>query len=322
MKAFIPFLFIIFFMFISPVKAENTPYSYEIMANDLLELEKQFPDHIEIGSIGKSEYNRDLLYAKVGKGNENILLIGSHHAREWITSQFLIKLLQSYVQSLSTMKDRDDSFDVLNRTSIYVVPMLNPDGVEIQQFGLNRFKIKEKMELLTMNHFSFDFKRWKANGLGVDLNRQYPAGWEELNKIPAWPSYKQFRGRSPAQAKEVQNIMRFTKELNPLLSISYHTSGQEIYWFYNNEPIHIARDYALAEKISKITGYELAFPQKNAVGGGFTDWFITEFQRPGFTLELCEDVIETNPPTSCLKREAKANLKVPIMLLNEVMKKE
>ena len=34
------------------------------------------------------------------------------------------------------------------------------------------------------------------------------------------------------------------------------------------------------------SGYALDTPVGIAVGGGFKDWFITEFNRPGFTVEL------------------------------------
>ncbi|MDQ7864689.1 hypothetical protein RCO48_37065 [Peribacillus frigoritolerans] len=49
----------------------------------------------------------------------------------------------------------------------------------------------------------------------------------------------------------------------------------------------------MPKKTAELTGYELTFPEKEAVGSGFTDWFITEFRRPGMTIELSYLVDET-----------------------------
>jgi len=320
MKAIIPFLLLQLIWHTGEEQIKAEPYTYEKMMLDLEEVQGMYPEVIYVGTIGQSEQGRNLPFIKIGKGDKHILLIGTHHAREWITSQFLMKLVREYAQSYKEhLRVGEYETAILNSTAILVIPMLNPDGVTIQQKGWLGASTSDKIKILSMNHFSMNFSRWKANALGVDLNRQYPSGWKELKKLPAWPSYKQYRGESPAEAIEVQQLIDFTKKNKPEMAVAYHTSGKVVYWYYKNKTATIEKDFALAVQIAKKTGYDISFPEKDAVGGGYTDWFISTFHKPGFTIEMCESVEETNPPLSCLESDWEGNKEVPLMLLYEIV---
>ena len=94
------------------------------------------------------------------------------------------------------------------------------------------------------------------------------------------------KGGRPLEAKEVQALSAFTEKVKPLMAVSYHTSGREIFWYYQNKREHLLRDYILAKKTAQLTRYKLSMPENHAIGSGFTDWFITEFERPAMTIEL------------------------------------
>ena len=319
MKVFIPFIMLQFLFGAGTGPIKENPYTYKQLMSEVHDIKED--DWIEVGSIGKSEQGRTIPYIRIGNGNQHMLLIGTHHAREWITSQFLMKLVREYMEAYDVHgKVGNYPISLLDDISIIVIPMLNPDGVIIQQNGLQTADINRKFKLWSMNHFSFNFSRWKANGRGIDLNRQYPSGWDELKKLPAWPSFKQYRGKNPAEAIEVQQLIHFTEKIKPEIAIAYHTSGKEVFWYYKNSKETIEKDFALAVQIAKKTGYELSFPQKDAVGGGYTDWFISTFRKPGFTIEMCESVEETNPPLSCLNSDWEGNKEVPLMLIDEIVK--
>ena len=97
-----------------------------------------------------------------------------------------------------------------------------------------------------------NFDRWKANGIGLDLNRQYPAGWRELSKQPDFPYYQFYRGKKPLEAKEVKALTRFIRKIEPEIAVAYHSAGREIFWNYQNGK-HLKRDKRIAKKISKLT---------------------------------------------------------------------
>jgi g-D-glutamyl-meso-diaminopimelate peptidase len=295
----------------------NEPYSYDVLKRDLFKLNERYNKAIKIKKIGTTHFGRSIWAAKLGRGKKNIVLIGSHHGREWLTSMLLMKMMESYADAYEKgRKVGPYSTDVFNEVSIWFVPMLNPDGVTIQQNNLYLFPAKQQKRLLAMNKGSNNFERWKANGVGIDLNRQYPAGWEALSIKPAAPFYKFYKGKKPLEAQEVIFLTKFIKEIDPSIAVAYHSAGREVFWNYNNGR-NLKRDKTIAKKISKLTGYKLAKPPKQAVGGGFTDWFITTYKRPAMTIEISYLVGETNPPLSVFQKEWQRNQYVGLMLAAE-----
>ncbi len=289
------------------------------MTKDLNELVKKYPEALQIESIGKSHFGKQLWGVRLGKGKNTILLIGAHHGREWFTTLMLMRILEEYAKSYQ-YRNSFEGYDSgkLDEISLYIVPMLNPDGVTIQQGNLSNLNWKSKWEILKMNGFSPNFTRWKANGIGIDLNRQYPAGWEGLDQDVTRPYYQFYRGKKPVATKETIAMVNITYKLSPLMAVAYHTTGQEIYWYYHNKVENIERDFSIAKKTATMTGYKLDLPDEGAVGGGYTDWFITTFQRPALTLELCKLIENRHPPLSEFEEEWERNKLIPFMLLEEI----
>lgn len=296
-------------------------YSFDEMEEDLFLLKERSP--IELQSIGKSEKGRDLWAARLGKGEKSLLLVGAHHGREWMTTSLLMKMLEKYAIAYKQGEKLGSySPQLLDEVSIWFVPMINPDGVSIQQGNLSDLSFTEKIAVWQMNGYRFNWMQWKANAKGVDLNRQYPAGWNTVAAEVGKPSYQFYKGRRPLEAKEVQALSAFTEKVKPLMAVSYHTSGREIFWYYQNKREHLLRDYILAKKTAQLTRYKLSMPENHAIGSGFTDWFITEFERPAMTIELSYLVDETEPPLSVFPEEWQRNQFVGIMLVNEAIKIE
>ncbi|WP_163102025.1 M14 family zinc carboxypeptidase [Peribacillus alkalitolerans] len=315
------FILLLLHPFMAHAQVVNTSqtYSYGDMTKDIKELMKKYPDALQVETIGKSHFGKDLWGVRIGKGEKTLLLIGAHHGREWFTTLMLMKILEVYGEAYQ-QRGSFEGYDSreLDVISIYIVPMLNPDGVSIQQGDFSGFDWKRKWNIYKLNGFLPKFTRWKANGIGVDLNRQYPAGWEGLDRDVTHPYYQFYRGKTPIFTKETRAIVDLTNKIDPLMAVAYHTSGQEIYWYYHNQPENIVRDYTIAKRTAELTGYKLDLPDEGAVGGGYTDWFITTFHRPALTLELCELIENRHPPLFQFEEEWHRNKLVPFMLLNEI----
>lgn len=298
----------------------KVPYSYEVLKQDLKEIKAAYQKEVTIKKIGSSHFDRSIFAVKLGKGERNIVLIGSHHGREWLTSMLLMKKLETYANAYhNKTKIGSISTELLDEISIWFIPMLNPDGVTIQQNDLSLFPTKHQKQLKIINQGSDNFERWKANGKGFDLNRQYPAGWKKLGKEPNTPNYQFYKGKKPLEAKEVKILTKFIREIDPVIAVAYHSAGREVFWNYYNGK-HFFRDRQIAKKIAKLTEYKLAKPPKHAVGAGFTDWFITTYHRPAMTIEISPLVGETSPPLSVFESEWKRNQYVGITLVNEAKK--
>lgn len=307
--------------FLSPLRLlaaieAQEPYDHIQLQQDLVALKKEFGDILQFQTIGRSVYGKPLQAVQIGKGKDYLLLVGAHHGREWISANLLMMLIERYASHYRAGKG-ENGYDpgLFDQISLVVIPMLNPDGIDIQQ---GKIAPEHFFELWLMNEGSFDFSRWKANAAGIDLNRQYPADWEALPS-PAGPYYKFYKGEQLLIAKEVIHFTEFVRNDPPLAAVSFHSAGQEIYWSFEKEQ-NVSRDFRIGKRLSQLTGYPLATPPRNAVGGGFTDWFIAEFSRPGFTIELCKWRGETHPDIAELHSEFLRHREIGYVLIEEIMK--
>lgn len=299
----------------------NQIYTYHILASDITKLKQKYPDLINVQIIGKSEYGRNLYAISLGKGQASLFINGAHHAREWLTTNLNMYMIEKYAEAYTKNQSIDgfNARNILNSTTIWFVPMVNPDGITLQQQGLKAFPKSTHKTLIKMNEGSKNFKRWKANGKGIDLNRQYNAGWKAI-KSPKSPKYKDFKGYSPESAAETKAVLKFVQSINPEMSVSYHSSGKILFWNYKQSKSEYYRDLGYAKTIGKMTGYRLIHPGKNPSGGGFTDWFIEAKKRPAFTPEISKSVYETSPPLSEFGGAWKENKAVGLYTANESFK--
>jgi murein tripeptide amidase MpaA len=261
-------------------------YSYLEMEADIRELAMNYPGFIQTEVIGRSVDGRNLYAVKIGKGKKEIFFNGSHHAREHMTTNLLMEMLDQYAQSYAN-KTNFNGYNVrqlLDQVSIWFVPMVNPDGVMLVQEGA--YTAKNPQYVLSLNGNRADFSSWKANIRGVDLNRQYPADWENIRDNSTAPGPSHFKGYQPLSEPEVQAIYNFTKAHSFKIAVAYHSAGQILYWNYKQAYYERERDHAIAVKYANLTGYSLVYPGSNPSGGGYTDWFIQEMKLPGFTPEI------------------------------------
>lgn len=325
-RCLLPILFLlgISFLFSERASAQsyivnpNQTYTYTKMVKDINKLEKAYPDLVNVKIVGKSEYRRNIYAVSLGKGESTVFINGAHHAREWITTNVNMNMIDKYVNAYQKNAKIDgyNTKNILNHTTIWFIPMVNPDGVTLQQTGLKYFPQKDHAKLIKMNNGSKDFKRWKANAKGVDLNRQYNAKWEELGGGTV-PNFKNYKGKSPETASETKSILSFVKEINPEMAISYHSSGQILFWKYGQTGSRYTRDRTYIKKISQMTGYRLISPKTYTSGGGFSDWFSSVLKKPAFTIEVSPYAGETHVPLKNFKKIWKENESIGLFTAQE-----
>ena len=243
--------------------------------------------------LGSSAFQRPLRTLVIGNGPRKVLYAASFHANEWITTLVLLKYAEDLAQAIQegTQMGGLDARQIAASCTIYMLPMVNPDGVDlvvgVLQPGDIQFDLAQR---LAQDYPNIPFPDgWKANLLGVDLNLQWPAGWLMAREIKfsqgyTHPGPRDYVGRAPLNQLEAQALAGYTQYLDPELVLAYHAQGEEIYWQFMNYDVPGARE--LGELMAQASGYTLTDAPYASGFAGYKDWFIQEFRRPGYTIEV------------------------------------
>ncbi|MDG0812006.1 M14 family metallopeptidase [Cohnella rhizosphaerae] len=261
----------------------SSAYGPDRVAADLKRLARAFP-FIKTAAIGSSVMGKPILAAGIGDGPFRWHVNAAMHANEWITSLIAMRFLEDYGRACrrKTQIGGFDAADLYKRTTLWVVPMVNPDGVELVQEGL-RPEHPLSARIGRWNRGSASFRNWKANARGVDLNDQFPAGWEEERRRRAvyGPAPRDYGGEAPLSEPEAAALAAFTEAHSFDAVIALHTQGEEIYWNYGGlEP---PESKAWAHRLGLASGYRPL--ELTGSDAGYKDWFIAKYRRPGFTVE-------------------------------------
>jgi carboxypeptidase T len=232
-------------------------------------------------AIGQSVEGRPItairFYADDGKKKPGIAFLGTHHAREHLSTEIPLLL----AQWLADNKDRADVSRLLETRDIYIIPMVNPDGVEHD---------------IATGRYRWHRKNMRKNGdgsSGVDLNRNYDYRWGGQGASGS-PRSDTYHGPAPFSEPETRAVRDFlTSRPNITTVISYHTFSELILypWGGSSEPISDDRALAafktMANKIGGMTGYRPMQSSELYIATGDTcDWAWAELNMFCFTFEL------------------------------------
>ena len=269
----------------------NEYYNSTKILNDINSLKVVFP-FIQIDQIGKSELDKPIYCIRIGIGNKEVFYNATFHANELITTNVLMKFAEDYARAYVENKSiyGINARDLYFNTSLYLVPMVNSDGADLVTGSISNVDNAYINAQNIANSFpNIPFPQgWKANIKGVDLNLQFPAGWDKAKEIKYSQGYnkpapRDFVGDGPLTASEALAIYNFTLRHNFRLVIAYHTQGQEIYWNFQN--INPPGGLDIANKFANVSGYSVENVPYNSSFAGYKDWFIQNYNRPGYTIE-------------------------------------
>ncbi len=213
----------------------------------------------EKGFLGQTENKKLIPFFKVKKTDFPVVIVQCGiHAREFITTYLCIKLIKDYILSGKM-------------GTVYFIPAVNLDGIEI---------------CLTINPL------YKANFNGVDLNVNFDAKFGTGEKNVLTCGSENYVGAFPFSESETRALRDFTLLVNPDVTLSYHSKGEEIYFDFFQDEIRYKRDFLIAKKLSLSTGYKIVTGLKSA--GGYKDWCIEKLKIPSFTIEVGKDSL-THP---------------------------
>ena len=271
---------------------EDVNFSSNVVYNNLQILRSTYP-FITISSAGKSILGKDIPVIRVGKGQKEVFYSAAIHANEWITSIILLEFLHEYcyaIQNNSTIWGFS-ARKLFESVSIYIMPMVNPDGVDLVTGNISASsQIYKQAQKIANNFPNISFTDgWKANIRGVDLNLQFPAGWENAREIKYsqgfnQPAPRDFVGYGPLTEPEALAIYNFTLQHNFRLILAYHSQGEVIYWRFQNYNPPDA--FLIGNQLASVSGYTLENTPYASGFAGYKDWFIQNYNKPGYTIEV------------------------------------
>ncbi len=269
--------------------------SYSSVQKEIKALAKEYPDLISVSSIGKSVQGRDLTMMKVGKGKLKACIIGGIHARESITVSYVMRCVEEFCVAYESKSGEFANFDMKNlleNYTLYIVPLSNPDGLEI-------ISGRATPEVKITYRGDMTIEDYKANANGVNLNKNFPLLWDKIdNKVTA-PDPEGYKGPSAGSEPETKALMKLCNNNDFAWMTSVHVRGDCVYWSDSLNP-----SVGASEKIVNILKDRCDFykcntsTDVNGFGGGFENWFRQQFKRPGFCLELMPLDIKVTPVTN------------------------
>lgn len=260
------------------VNDKDTLYDYNDMTTDIHGLAHKYPGKLGYYSLGKTYDNRQIWCLRIGKANapKKLVIDAAIHAREWLNTQVLMRHTEQILRDYGDYQTR------FHNVCVYIIPMDNPDGVSISQYGYQAIrnpKLQKKVKKI--GHFS----RWKNNARGVNINNNFPAGFKKSKKAKKgdWVFYS---GKKAGSEKETKALMKFVEKTKPNAVINLHSTGSIIYWDFNVGGNLHQKLYYLASKVNSFNKYRM-MPKSSSTSkaGGFADWLVYEKQIPSITIE-------------------------------------
>lgn len=143
------------------------------------------------------------------------LIVSNHHVRELVTPVIALKAARNLVQQYGTNADVTRA---VNDNEIWIAANWNPDGY---------------VHVFTVDNMWRKNRRVMSNGVGVDLNRNYPVGWSTRCSGSTSHSSQTYKGPSAASEVETLTMMAWANDRRFTKVLDFHSSGREILWDYD-----------------------------------------------------------------------------------------
>ena len=267
--------------------------------------------------LGESGEGRPLRLLRLGSGENRVLYNACHHANEWITVPLLLRFTEELCAAAAYGEELagESAAGLLAAAELALVPCLNPDGMDLVTGALFSAPALARAAAIAALYPEIPFPEgWKANLGGVDLNLQYPAGWENARAIKfaqgfIGPAPRDYVGEAPLTAPESLALYRFTQAFSPGLTLSYHSQGEVIYWKFLDYAPPASADIVL--DFARVSGYTPERTPDLSGFAGYKDWFLQDFGSPGFTIEVGQG--ENPLPLSQFERIYRENLGILVL---------
>lgn len=267
------------------VDTTNHIYTYMEMECDLAELAAYYKDYMSCVPIGTSLDTRTIWEVVIGnpQAPKAMIIEAAVHGREWMNSWMLMKQIEDIMRNWEMpIAEGVKLGDIFEQCAVYIIPMVNPDGVTISQCGMEAIRNEALRVNLYQMKGASNPARWKANAAGVDINRNFMTGWGSKCSEQA-PASQCYGGIFPFSEPETMAVATAFAQRKFDIAVSYHSMEGAIYWNIGQSGELLDKTAALAIEVSQITGY--SFGEKSTVNGLDYNWMMIEQNTPTALIE-------------------------------------
>lgn len=272
------------------VDSTDSKYSYSDMCEDIDKLVAAYPKLVRVNTLGTTADKRKIYDIVIGdpEAEKQIVIQAGCHGREYMTCLLAMDMAEYCLIGYDRISYKGRLLsEYFDEFQIHIIPMLNPDGVTISQFGAKGLKnpqLRKNVSVMYKNALRAGYtthsearyyERWKANAKGIDINCNFDGKWDsaDTGRFACGWGYK---GNYPESESESKGIVRLINSLsNPVTVVSYHASGSVVWWDYNQKGDFRDRCYREAKLVSDITGYSL-YPCDPTSAAGLCDRIIAK----------------------------------------------
>ena len=294
-------------------------HDHRELTAELDSLQRIYPKIMYVSKIGKSARNEYPIQAvkisdhpALEENEPAILFTGVHHAREPLGAEICLYLLkhlcENYTKQAETRR-------IVNETEIWIVPVLNPDGLEMSLNPARSMSWWRKNCRDNNQNGKFD-----SDSDGVDLNRNYDFNWADGGSSDVTSLY--YRGPNAFSESETRAIRNLAFAQNFVFAIDYHSFGESILYPWGN--FQKPPDYNLILKI----GSELASQISNLAANGTyklipldarmgqsSVWYYAQLNTLGYIVETADSYYPSEAEIEPICRE---NFGGALYLLNRI----
>lgn len=277
---------------LSIVSTSKSKYTYQAMAADLKALEKRYGDCVKVSVLANSYDKRNIYQIILGNPNakKKVMVQASVHGREYMASLLVMKQIEFYCRNYYSGTYHGKYFsELFNDVAFYIVPMANPDGVTISQYGASAIRdkaLREKVISICKKYGrgrNSYYTRWKYNARGVNINLNFDAYWKISRGLTKEYGYK---GRKANSELETKALVKLYDEIKPSATLSYHATGSIIYWDFGQKGFLQKKSYQLAKIIESQTSYSFVRGFNKYYSAGFSDWVSIKKKTCAITIEI------------------------------------
>lgn len=263
----------------------------ELIERAMRALAARDPERARLIEIGRTHEDRPILALLIGESLDDhsrpaVLLCGGTHANEVVTPEPPLDAARWLLENPGDPR----AARWLRTFHFVIVPLINPDGSQgywhesTERGRTNRRRDAQAVELGLLEY-------------GVDLNRNYPFGWKNVEDRfnSDDPRSRFFRGPSAGSEPEVQAMMRLGEAWRFVAMVSYHAAASRVLVPYTVEGAREPQSSAAwavapamidaVHRLPEGKRYE-AVSRLYPVGGTDQDWFYWSFGTLAYLVEL------------------------------------